>query len=186
VGILAARAVADYYEKYLKYDRYYKQHFAQQNPHVSGTKPCRDAQAHNQCAVRLSCALEGLSPGFLDDFDPANRVHRGRPTCAELPPHVLGAAELGRYMSTKWGMPYSVPKQLDMRETLSGRPGLLWFVSCYEVDTQSHIRSDHVDFWTGWHYMNEVFHEPAGKNGSASEDLFMTSHGGVRFFPLIP
>lgn len=43
-------------------------------------------------------AIEGNIPGFLDEFEPQNRVHRDRVTCNNLPPHVLGAEELGRYL----------------------------------------------------------------------------------------
>jgi hypothetical protein len=175
-----AREVAEYYNKYLLYDRYYRNHYANR----PASKPCLDPQADNQCAVRLSCALEGISSGFLDDFDPPDRVHRDRKSCMNLPPHVLGAAELGRYISQQWGTPYTLPKRLDMRTTLNNQPGVIWFEKCYE--TKNHVRSDHIDFWTGGHYMNEILHESAGGNASVTDDLFMKSKGSVRFFSLVP
>jgi hypothetical protein len=167
---LTASAIADYYGKYFKYKT---------------TKPCADVHAKNQCAVRLSLALEGLSPGFLDDFDPANRVHRNRNTCMNLPPHVLGAAELGNYLSQQWGVPfgYHGADKLRAREVLRARPGVIWFEKCYT--TSAGTESDHVDFWTGWHYMNELFKVSAGGNADAGDDLFKRSNGVIRFFSLV-
>jgi hypothetical protein len=153
-----AAQVADYYGRFFRYKT---------------TKPCKDKAAENQCAVRLSMALEGLSPGFLDDFVPPDRVHRDRKTCIDLPPHVLGAAELGRYLTDQWGLPY---------EVLQNRPGIIWFEECY---VRNGFRSDHVDFWTGWHYMNELFKVSAGGNAGIGDDLFAKSKGAVRFFPLL-
>jgi hypothetical protein len=162
--IPTASAIAAYYGKYFKYKT---------------TKPCGDVNAKNQCAVRLSIAIEGLSPGFLDEFNPANRVHRDRKTCMSLPPHVLGAAELGNYLVQQWDIPYGyhgVDKR-RAREVLQSRPGLIWFEKCYTTDAGTD--SDHIDFWTGWHYMNELLQVGAG-------DLFKTSKGVIRFFPLVP
>jgi hypothetical protein len=105
-----------------------------------------------------------------------------------LPPHVLGAAELGRYMSRVWGPPITLPKLLGARTLLEGRPGLLWFEKCY---VNHGNLSDHVDFWTGRSYMNELFHdggatdEDTGVPHKKPPDLFVRSHGNVQFFPLV-
>jgi hypothetical protein len=165
-----ASALLEYYSKFLRYKT---------------NTPCKDPQADNQCAIRLSIALEGLEPGFLDDFQPANRVHRDRITCPNLPPHVLGAAELGVYLTAQWGLPYGYHgrhKKLA-RSVLAHRPGVLWFEHCY---IKHGVPSDHIDAWTGFHYMNEVLHVGAGGDRSSSDDLFAKSAGAIRFFPLLP
>lgn len=166
----AAYDVASYYEKYFKYRT---------------NHPCGASNAKNQCAVRLSLAIEAHAAGFFDDFAPQDRVHRDRSTCSNLPPHVLGAAELGRYLADQWGAPYtynSSDEKRLARRALAGRPGVLWFVRCYETDGGD--LSDHIDFWNGWHYMNELLIVGAGGNARAGADLFARSKGGVRFFPL--
>lgn len=155
--------IVSYYGKYLKY----------------GTiLPCRDPSAENQCAVRLSMAIEGNVPGFLDEFDPQNRVHRDRATCNNLPPHVLGAEELGLYLVYKWGQPITYRRADEKRlarQALKGRFGVVWFSQCYRAEKGN--LSDHIDMWNGYHYMNELLKEPA-------RDFFSTSAGGVCFFPM--
>jgi Type VI secretion system (T6SS), amidase effector protein 4 len=163
--------IVSYYGKYLKYGT---------------THPCRDPSAKNQCAVRLSMAIEGNSPGFIDEFEPQNRVHRDRVTCNNLPPHVLGAAELGRYLIYKWGAPYTYrsPEQMRLvRQVLKDRYGVVWFINCYKNEAGN--LSDHIDMWNGYHYMNELLKESAGGNASAADDLFSKSAGGVCFFPMV-
>jgi hypothetical protein len=166
-----ASQIADYYQRYFK--------------NRGATKPCHDPAAENQCAVRLSCALEGSSSGFLAEFTQQNRIHTGRSTCSDLPPHVLGANELGQYLLLKCGIHYSKSARWSgpmSRKFLAGRPGIVWFEQCYQ--TKSGAWSDHIDFWTGWHYMNEHFSIGAGGNSGAKADLFDKSRGAVHFFQM--
>jgi hypothetical protein len=133
----------------------------------------------------MSCALEGSSPGFLNGFSPQNRVHRHRSTCSELPPHVLGAHELGEYLAQICDRPYKNNGQASIskmpRRYFIGRHGIIWFQQCYQ---HNGAWSDHIDFWTGWHYMNETIGIGASEKSNAKADLFEKSRGLVLLFEL--
>ena len=167
--IPTATQIADYYF------RYFENH-----------APCGDPQAENQCAVRMSCALEGSSPGFLNGFSPQNRVHRHRATCSDLPAHVLGAHELGHYLAQICGAQDANSSSVSIskmpRRYFIGRHGIIWFQQCYK--TKQGTWSDHIDFWTGWHYMNETLEIGAGGSAGAEADLFDRSRGPVLLFEL--
>jgi hypothetical protein len=122
---------------------------------------------------------------------PESRSQTGRraaprcSACKNLPPHVLGAEELGRYLVYKWGQPItyrSVDEKRLVRQALNGRFGVVWFSQCYRAKKGN--LSDHIDMWNGYHYMNELLKKSAGGNASAADDLFARSAGGVCFFQM--
>jgi hypothetical protein len=149
-------------------------------PYYTNPKPCGVSYATNQCAVRLSLAIEHCCPGFLNAFAPAQRVHRGRGACSSLDQHVLGAEELGQYLTAQWGAPGAVSAG---RASLNGKFGVVWFKKSYV--TASGSRSDHIDFWDGQNYMNEKLRLGAGGSAGPGTNLFSTSAGGIAFFPLL-
>lgn len=174
VSIPSATQIADYCIRY----------FADHDPCTTPMKDEGNKPAANQCAVRVSCALESSSPGFLNGFSPQNRIHRN---CSELPPHVLGAHELGQYLAQICGTTYTNSKHVSIskmpRSYFLGRSGIIWFQQCYK--TEKGIWSDHIDFWAGWHCMNEYLGIGAKENEKHTKaDLFERSRGPVMLFEL--
>ncbi len=145
--------------------------------------PCK-AGVTNQCAVRMSVALE--RSGFsLNAFDPARRVHRGRSRCLLSIQHVLGANELARYLKTIWGEPekFRGRSKNTAKESLAGRQGVIYFNNCFRRAGQASKRGDHIDLWSGKKYYNQIIRVGAGGDADSEARLFGRSDT-VWFFPL--
>lgn len=145
--------------------------------------PCK-AGITNQCAVRMSVALERC--GFsLDAFDPHRRVHRGRSSCHLSVQHVVGANELARYLSRIWGEPekWRGDGVNSAAGELAGRTGIIYFNNCFQRAGQASRRGDHIDLWNGTTYYNQLIHVAAGGDARAGTPLFGRSDE-VWFFPL--
>lgn len=145
--------------------------------------PCK-AGVTNQCAVRMSVALERC--GFsLNAFDPARRVHRGRSRCVLSIQHVLGANELAKYLKRIWGDPikFRGRSKDTAQESLAGRKGVIYFNNCFRRAGQASKRGDHIDLWNGEKYYNQIINVGAGGDANPEARLFGRSNA-VWFFPL--
>ena len=146
----------------------------------------RRLKHRNQCAVRMSVALERC--GFsLSAFGSANddrwnrgrgrRVHRDRAGCRLNVPHVLGASELARYIRAIFGgtterfcggraSAYAV-------DVLQGRRGIVYFNNCFT--RRNGTAGDHIDLWDGREYWNMKLRVSAGGGVPARSSLFERS-----------
>ena len=138
--------------------------------------PCKGGYT-NQCAVRMSVALERC--GFsLDAFDPQRRVHRGRRSCRMNVPHVLGAHELARYLTRMIGPPriFRGAAGHGAATTLRGQKGIIYFNNCFKRRrTDARKKGDHIDLWNGMQYFNQIIHVSAGGGVRARASLFERS-----------
>ncbi len=153
----------------------------------------RNIRYRNQCAVRMSVALErcGFSlNAFGSRLDARSnrgrgrRVHRGRGSCRLDVPHVLGAAELARYLDAMWSATQEFRGRRGSRDafaTLSGRRGIIYFNDCFRRRNGS--AGDHIDLWDGSEYWNQKLGISAGGGLEASTNLFNRSNA-VKFFVL--
>lgn len=134
--------------------------------------PCK-AGVRNQCAVRMSVALErcGLS---LSAFQPQRRVHRNRRSCQLPTPHLLGAAELARYLRGLWGVTHTFRGVTldEADDNLAGQQGIIYFNNCFRRERGGAKVGDHIDLWTGSQYFNQVIHVGAGGDAGADATLF--------------
>jgi len=146
-------------------------------------EPCKLSHITDQCAVRMSVALErsGVS---LNAFPDQSRVHqaRGRRTpdprrCDLNIPHVPGAEELAVYL--KRILPgcqeFRGASLSQARPRISGRRGIVYFNNCFQRRGQTGRRGDHIDLWTGNEYFNQVLNAPPGRGASADAALFETA-----------
>ena len=152
--------------------------------YVVDSAPCK-AGVTNQCAVRMSVALERC--GFsLAAFEPSRRIHNGRSSCLLSLRHVLGAQELARYLARMWGEPEKFRRSAarNANETLAGRRGVIYFNNCFKRKKTDTIRKgDHIDLWTGSQYFNQIIHVGAGGDARSNARLFRRSDQ-VWFFQL--
>lgn len=145
--------------------------------------PCK-AGITNQCAVRMSVALERC--GFsIGGFEPAARVHRNRPACRLAIPHVLGADELQRYLRRVMGRFEEFPRaRVSTAQTsVTGRRGIIYFNNCFRRTPGGPSTGDHIDLWNGTAYYNMLLDVSAGGGVAASASLFGRSDM-ITFFPL--
>jgi hypothetical protein len=145
--------------------------------------PCK-AGVTNQCAVRMSVALERC--GFsLDAFQPQNRVHRNRRSCQLTVPHVLGAEELASYLRQMWGGPeqFRGGTLQNAQTSLQFRRGIIYFNNCFRRGSGGPMVGDHIDLWTGTQYYNQIIHVGAGGDARAGTSLFDRADA-VSFFLL--
>ena len=146
--------------------------------------PCK-AGVRNQCAVRMSVALERTGFDLLG-FPRQDRVHFGRTRCDLDLRHVLGAHELARYLEQSWGRTNVYRRQTlgDAFDSLSGRRGIIYFNNCFKRKrSDTSRRGDHIDLWTGSQYYNQVIHVGAGGDAGAGARLFRRADQ-VWFFQL--
>lgn len=145
--------------------------------------PCK-AGITNQCAVRMSVALERC--GFsLDAFDPRRRVHSGRSRCQLEVQHLVGANELAKYLKKIWGEPqrWNGNAVNSAAGELAGRTGIVYFDNCFQREGQASRRGDHIDLWNGSTYYNQIIHVGAGGDAAPGTPLFGRSEA-VWFFSL--
>lgn len=138
----------------------------------SDSQPCK-AGAINQCAVRMSVALERCGISF-DAFEPRHRVHRGRSRCRLSVPHVLGARECIRYLRRLWGQPerFRGNDVNSAADSIAGRTGIVYFDNCFTRRGSETRSGDHIDLWNGSNYYNQLIHVSAGGEVPSATPLF--------------
>jgi hypothetical protein len=133
----------------------------------------------NQCAVRMSIALErcGFSLnafGHTQHTHKPYRVHRNRSGCQVSVPHVLGAKELMDYLKDTIGLSQEFHGDSlgNAAADLSGKHGIIYFNNCFTRGGQSSRRGDHIDLWDGVETYNKKQRTSAGGGLSYDDDLF--------------
>lgn len=99
--------------------------------------PC-DAGYTNQCAIRLSIALEGASVPLNHFF--GNKCVHG---------HARGAQDLANFLRRGWGSPtwtYRRNRGLA-KQLLQSHQGVIFFQNCFTREGESLRRGDHIDVW---------------------------------------
>jgi hypothetical protein len=160
----------------------------------SDRKPCKGRiegrSIENQCAVRMSIALErcGFSLrgfGHLRDRNNHRRVHRSRRGCQVQVPHVLGAEELARYLDAAIGFNDDFRRRTldDAAASLAGRPGIVYFNNCFTRRGDSSRRGDHIDLWDG----NETYNQKQGGSTAAEgpDTGLFGNADRIKFMPLL-
>jgi hypothetical protein len=106
----------------------------------------------NQCAIRMSVALQRC--GFsLDGFKDKTRIHGTKLRKCTFPePHIVGADELMKYLKKRFGLSATFSKHQISKAyaTLSGRHGIVYF------DNLDGKKGDHIDLFNGEAIYNEI------------------------------
>ena len=134
-------------------------------------KPCKYGYS-NQCAIRVSLALSNC--GFTyEEFVDQDRIHQGRPKCKlDDLPHIVGAEELKIFLEKVWGT-WEFGKPLEMKEKIKGKRGIVYFNNCFRrKKSDTSLKGDHIDLWTGEKYYNQVLAIGAGGDAGTKTDLF--------------
>lgn len=110
------------------------------------------AGVENQCAIRMSVALQRC--GFsLDGFQDKARIHgTALRKCTFDEPHIVGAAELMSYLKKRFSLSatFSTHQISKAYTTLSGRQGIVYF------DNLDGKKGDHIDLFNGVAIFNEI------------------------------
>jgi hypothetical protein len=125
-------------------------------------KPCKRGDISNQCAVRMSLALNRCGFG-LDKFPHQSRVHSGLRGChTQGVKHVVGAQELASHLSSMLFAPirfYEHKKGGGCEhalEAIKGQRGIVYFNNCFRRDGEAHKKGDHIDLFNGKNYFNDI------------------------------
>lgn len=155
--------------------------------------PCKstiDGHAiENQCAVRMSIALErcGFSiSGFgrVNDHNNPRRVHDGRVSCQVNLAHVLAAEELARYIDAVIGFTHDLRDDaLDGAQSALTSPGIIYINNCFTRRGQAERRGDHIDLWDGSQTYNQKQARGAGLEGSDASMVANTNR--IKFVALV-
>jgi len=151
------------------------------------SNPCKGG-VKNQCAIRMSIALWRC--GFsLDNFDfPSHRMHSHRKSCKVEIPHAVGAEDLARFLDRTWvnTLRFAGSRTESAATELQGRRGVIFFYNCWHrsTDKPGEKNGDHIDFWNGEQYFNQIIHKPAGKEDASSVGSMFGSSKEVWFFDL--
>ncbi len=162
------------------------------NDYSTDRAPCKtsiDGHAvENQCAVRMSIALErcGFSLagfGCVRDHNNPRRVHDGRRSCEVNLPHVLAAEELARYIDAVIGFTQDLRgAALRGAQAALGSPGIIYFNNCFTRSGQASRRGDHIDLWDGSETYNQ---KQGGASGAEGRDTRMFANADrIKFLPL--
>lgn len=104
--------------------------------------PCADGWA-NQCALRMSVALEGAGFDFAGYSDP---------TCSHG--HARGAESLANHLWRTWGRPTIYANPSSAKGSLAGRQGVIFFKDIAGFRNGS---GDHIDLWKPGTMTGEYF-----------------------------
>lgn len=104
--------------------------------------PCGDGWA-NQCALRMSVALEGAGFSFAD---------YGDPTCSHG--HARGAESLANHLWRTWGRPRIYTTPSSAKGALAGKQGVIFFKDIAGFRNGS---GDHIDLWKPGTMTGEYF-----------------------------
>ena len=153
------------------------------NDYKIDSKPCKRGLL-NQCAVRMSIALERC--GFsLNSFDRTRILHSGGRRCVVSIQHAVSASDLANYLRTFWGQPKIFAGQAagNARQMLRGHKGVIYFNNCFTRDGQTVRRGDHIDLWNGENYFNRINNTRIGGDAGADAEIFNDSDA-VWFYAL--
>lgn len=147
------------------------------------SSPCKQLGQRNQCAIRMSIAL-GRCGFSIDAYSSPNSIHRDANVCRISIPHVNSAITLATYIKRIMGNPRTFRGQAkdEVAQTLAGQKGIIYFSKCY--DRNNGTRGNHIDWWNGSQYFNQIIHISAGGSATASSNLFSNSEDFIWFFPL--
>ncbi|MEO3434244.1 T6SS effector amidase Tae4 family protein [Inquilinus sp. CAU 1745] len=169
----------------------WQQMFRAYNDYHDDKAPCKVPAISNQCAVRMSVALErcgfSLSAfGHNGNHGNHRRVHRNRRACQLPVPHLVGAHELAVYLEDIWGAPtrYRGRTLDDAPSALGGLRGIIYFNNCFTREDQETRRGDHIDLWDGREFWNIKLGISAGGGVASNAPLFNLADQ-VWFFPLL-
>ena len=79
------------------------------------------------------------------------------------------------FVSLRTGLGILRPSRRALRSAradFGGRAGVIYFNNCFRRRSGGAMTGDHIDFWTGWSYMNELFRVSAGGDAGRRTDLF--------------
>ena len=103
--------------------------------------PC-DGPWSNQCAIRLSLALNGEGTIKVDSLS------YSEPKCAHG--HARGAESLANWLQQKHlGQPLIFTTPQNAKEKLKSKQGIIFFKDCFARGNESWVnrRGDHIDLW---------------------------------------
>lgn len=163
------------------------------NDYSTDRAPCKTTidghSVENQCAVRMSIALErcGFSLsgfGHVQDHNNHRRLHDGRASCLVDLPHVLAAEELARYIDAVIGFTQDLrDRALDDAQSSLTSPGIIYFNNCFTRRGQDQRRGDHIDLWDGSETYNQ---KQGGSAGAEGTDARMFANADrIKFVALV-
>lgn len=155
--------------------------------------PCKTTidghSVENQCAVRMSIALERcgfdlVGFGHVRDGNNHRRVHKGRASCQVDLPHVLAAEELARYIDVVIGFTHDFRgRALGGAQAALTSFGIIYFNNCFTRSGQTSRRGDHIDLWDGSETYNQ---KQAGSAGPEGTDARMFANADrIKFLGLV-
>jgi len=100
--------------------------------------PCSDGYT-NQCALRMSVALDKSGFSFGDYTDPL---------CSHG--HARGAESLANHLWRTWGRPRVFTRASSAKRSLSSASGIVFFK---DITGFRNGMGDHIDLWTGFRTM---------------------------------
>ncbi len=153
---------------------------AQYDNYLTDSKPCKYGYK-NQCAIRMSLALANCGLTF-ERFQNQARIHQGRKECLlGETPHIVGADELHLFLATIWDTGVT-DSGSAMKEMIKNKCGIIYFNNCFKRNqSDTSLRGDHIDLWTGEKYYNQILKIGAGGDAGTKSDLFSRADF-VRFF----
>lgn len=104
--------------------------------------PCPDGWA-NQCAIRMSLALEGAGFSFNGYSDPL---------CSHG--HARGAESLANHLWRSWGRPKIYSNPSGAKGALSAKQGIIFFK---DISGFRNGSGDHIDLWKPGTMTGEYF-----------------------------
>lgn len=104
--------------------------------------PACDGPYINQCAIRLSMALNGERTLTVD------KGTYTEPKCAHG--HARGAESLANWLYDKIGRPKIYTDGADAKKKIAGKNGIIFFKDCFQRDGEATRRGDHIDLWDGF------------------------------------
>ena len=100
--------------------------------------PC-DGPWGNQCAIRMSIALNGEGTIKI------NKNTYAEPRCAHG--HARGAESLANHLWTAIGKPAVYADPQKAKDTLLGQSGIVFFKDCFAREGETVRGGDHIDLW---------------------------------------
>jgi len=116
-------------------------------------KPC-DGPWENQCAIRMSVALNGEGTIKI------NKNTYPEPRCAHG--HARGAESLANFLWKKIGKPLVFTNASDAKIKLAGKNGIIFFKDCFNRGGESARSGDHIDVWKLG--TTKTYHDPANQS----------------------
>jgi hypothetical protein len=100
--------------------------------------PC-DGPWGNQCAIRMSLALNGEGAIKI------TKQTYSEPKCAHG--HARGAESLANHLSAKLGRPKIYTDGATAKRAIAGDSGIIFFKDCFIRPGESVQLGDHIDLW---------------------------------------